>query len=511
MGLQLIMTPPDKIDTTSLLTILGVIAAVWALITPNARLRLRFCLAWWDWAIIVTSFILSNYLVFAPTLKALGLYFSFGPWMWGLDSSSAVYLILLTVSIYLLARLKNPKLSSSRTKIFLELVENLHLTKKYDDLAQLLAPQLGRLISIIDKPAKRSFLNKIAEKLRLTNSDTAAEHSREALINIVSSPELTNYFALAHPSLCLELIKIEPTVRSDFSYNFIRALLSSPNSRLYVELKNNINIRLGHRLLIPESNRILHFFFSNAAFAEKTQIYRDIGDNILCILEEDENLIKSLNKPLGFYSDISKYRCPIYSGVSMFQIMVHEAIHQGHQDHLWLHYYDHFAAKILKNMDRQTDNYIGEWETPFHYILCRLFYISTDWMEQSIYIDKAEIPQQNLNKDHFDIHYIPKQASKLLSDMLQQVIPNNKLRLSTRRNILGSVVSSYIRLNRHEELEDIKLSLLNFVTKGHLNSASPNYRKMLLDIYDSLDDYRLKSDAPEFRAAIVSAIQQRPN
>lgn len=95
--------------------------------------------------------------------------------------------------------------------------------------------------------------------------------------------------------------------------------------------------------------------------------------------------------------------------------------------------------------------------------------------------------------------------------MLQQVIPNNKLSLSTRRNILGSVVSSYIRLNRHEELEDIKLSLLNFVTKGHLNSASPNYRKMLLDIYDSLDDYRLKSDAPEFRAAIVSAIQQRPN
>ncbi|MDD1320700.1 hypothetical protein PT223_27665, partial [Klebsiella pneumoniae] len=46
-----------------LLTILGVIAAVWALITPNARLRLRVCLAWWDWAIIVTSFILSNYLL----------------------------------------------------------------------------------------------------------------------------------------------------------------------------------------------------------------------------------------------------------------------------------------------------------------------------------------------------------------------------------------------------------------------------------------------------------------
>lgn len=88
-----IMTPPTKIDTSSLLTILGVIAAVWALITPNARLRLRFCLAWRDWAIVGFAFLLSNYLVFAPALKALDLYFSFGPWKWGLDSSSAVYLI----------------------------------------------------------------------------------------------------------------------------------------------------------------------------------------------------------------------------------------------------------------------------------------------------------------------------------------------------------------------------------------------------------------------------------
>ncbi|HFQ7200277.1 TPA: hypothetical protein ACHSPC_004331 [Klebsiella pneumoniae] len=506
------MTPPDKIDTTSLLTILGVIAAVWALITPNARLRLRFCLAWWDWAIIVTSFILSNYLVFAPTLKALGLYFSFGPWMWGLDSSSAVYLILLTVSIYLLVRLKNPKLSSSRTKIFLELVENLHLTKKYDDLAQLLAPQLGRLISIIDKPAKRSFLNKIAEKLRLTNSDTAAEHSREALINIVSSPELTNHFALAHPSLCLELIKIESKIRSDFTYNFMNSLLSSPSSRLYVELKNNLNTRRGHRLLIPESNRILHFFFSNAKFADQTQIYQDIGNNLFWRLDEDESLIKNLNKPLGSYNEVSKYKCPIYSGVTMFEIMFHEGIHQGHQDHLWLHYYEHFADRILKNMDKQTNEHIGEWDTPFHYLLCHLFSVATDWAEQSAYIDEKDISQENTkNNVHFDKHYISKESTKLLGNMLQKTMPNNKLSLSTRRRILSSVVSCYIRLKRDKNLSDIASSLLNYATKGDLNSASPNYCRTLLEIFNTLDDYQLKSEAKEFRAAIESAIQQRPN
>ncbi|EMW7102753.1 hypothetical protein [Escherichia coli] len=507
------MTPPTKIDTSSLLTILGVIAAVWALITPNARLRLRFCLAWWDWVIVGFAFLLSNYLVFAPALKSLDLYFSFGPWKWGLDSSSAVYLISLAVAIYILFRLKNPKLSIGRTGIFLELVENLHLTKRYDDLAQLLAPQLEKLISIIDRPVKNRLCDKIANNLRISNRETAAEYAHEVLLSIVSSPELTNHFALAHPSLCLELIKIEPIVRSDFTSNFISALLSSPNSRLYVELKNNLNVSRGHRLLIPKNNRILHFFFSNAKFAADSAIYRDIGDYLYWRLDEDEKIIAALNKSLGSYYDVSKYKCPIYSGVTLFEIMVHEGIHQGLQDHLWLHYYSYFARKIIKNMNRQSDEYSGEWETPFHFLLCHLFSIATDWAEQCEWIDEKEIPQENKETDNFDLHYISKEATKLLGAMLQLVMPNKKLTLKSRKCILDIVISCYIRLKRNKKSKDVAESLLIFTTRGEGNSAPPHYRRELLEIFNSLDDYRLRTDAPEFRAAIESAIQAkaRPN
>ncbi|HEJ7816718.1 TPA: hypothetical protein SMI02_004471 [Serratia marcescens] len=505
------MTPPTKIDTTSLLTILGVIAAVWALVTPNARLRLRFCLAWWDWAIVGFAFLLNNYLVFAPALKSLGLYFSFGPWKWGLDSSSAVYLISLAVAIYILFRLKNPKLSVGRTEIFLKLVENLHLTKRYDDLAQLLAPQLEKLISIIDRPVKNRLCDKIANILHISNHETAAEYAREALSNIVSSPELTNHFALAHPSLCLELIKIEPIVRSEFTSNFISALLDSPNSRLYVELKNNLNVSRGHRLLIPKNNRILHFFFSNAKFAANLAIYSSIGDYLYWRLDEDEKIIGSLNKSLGSYYDISKYKCPIYSGVTLFEIMVHEGIHQGLQDHLWLHYYAHFAKKIIRNMNRQSDEYISEWETPFHFLLCHLFSVATDWAEQCEWIDEKEIPQENKEKDNFDLHYISKESTKLLGSMLVLALPNNKLTLRCRKDILGSVVSCYIRLKRDKKLNDVADSLLTFTTRGEYNLAPAHYRKVLLGIFNALDDHRLRSEAPEFLAAIESAIQARPN
>ncbi|XEG82271.1 hypothetical protein NMD95_07645 [Edwardsiella tarda] len=505
------MTPPTKIDTSGLLTILGVIAAVWAIITPNARLRLRFCLAWWDWAIVGFAFLLSNYLVFAPALKSLDLYFSFGPWKWGLDSSSAVYLISLAVAIYILFRLKRPKLSVGRTRIFLELVESLHLTKRYDDLAQLLAPQIEKLISIIDRPVRNRLCDKIANILCISNRETAAEYAHEALLNIVSSPELTNHFALAHPSLCLELIKIEPIVRSDFTSNFISALLDSPNSRLYVELKNNLNVSRGHRLLIPKNNRILHFFFSNAKFAADLAIYRGIGEYLYWRLDEDEKTIATLNKSLGSYYDVSKYKCPIYSGITLFEIMVHEGIHQGLQDHLWLHYYTYFATKIIKNMNWQSDEYNGEWETPFHFLLCHLFGIATNWAEQCEWIDENEIPQENKETDGFDLHYISKEATKSLGNMLRLVLLNDQITLKYKKHILDIVVSCYIKLKESEKSKDVADSLLIFTTRGEDNSAPPHYRRELLKTFNLLDDYRLRSDAPEFRLAIESAIQERPN
>lgn len=117
------MTASAQIDTTSLLTILGVVAAVWALISPASRLRLRFCMAWWDWVIGGIVFLLIHYLVFSPALERLGLYYSLGPWKWGLDSSSAVYLLLLAVVFYFFWRTRFPMLIRGRIRVFRELIE----------------------------------------------------------------------------------------------------------------------------------------------------------------------------------------------------------------------------------------------------------------------------------------------------------------------------------------------------------------------------------------------------
>ncbi|HHM1306316.1 TPA: hypothetical protein ACRG29_005646, partial [Klebsiella pneumoniae] len=335
------MTIPAKIDTTNLLTILGVIAAVWAIITPTSRLRFRFCMAWWDLLIIGLIFILANYLVFAPALRQIGLYYSFGPWIWGLDSSSAVYLLFLLAASYLFLRLKSPTFVRGKITLFLELIESLHLTKKYDELVLLVGPQLDEIISLakgnpplivqwIDKlyggsernalmngeePKEQNFLTKglysllnpLREKL-LSNYE-ASEKAREVLLNILTSPDLTRYLSLAYPHFCLRLIGADEVVRSDFIDRLMDSLLDSPGSRLYVELKNNQNTCTGGRLAIPETNRLLHFFFADSVYASKSGIYRAIGEAVCWRLDEDSKLSEILNKPLGSYLEKKRFSC----------------------------------------------------------------------------------------------------------------------------------------------------------------------------------------------------------
>ncbi|WP_213976820.1 hypothetical protein [Serratia marcescens] len=533
------MTLPTKIDTTNLLTILSVIAAVWALITPTKRLLLQFGMAWWDWVIVLGVFALSNYLVFAPTLKALGFYYSFGPWKWGLDSSSAVYLLLLSVSFYLCLRFKSPKLLRGKINNFRMLLENLHLTKQYEDLVRLLEPQLDKLLFIIKNPpfiarkidglynimgnvnlaevmiVESSLIRCLQKKLRLfrnyiLNRDDSDEQAREVLLNVLTSPELTRHLAQTHPHFCLKLIKCNEVFRTDFTADFISALLNSPNSRLYVELKNNLNTNGGSRLAIPKTNRLLHFLFSNAEFAKYNDFSRAIGETLFWRLDEDNRLAEVLNKPLGSYGDIGKFQCPIYSGITMFEIMVHEGIHQVLHDHLWLHYYKHFAEKILKKMTKQDEDIWGEWQTPFHYLLCHLFKVATNWSEQCAYINYSEILKKNQKSTSLDPYYISKESTKLLGSMLELIIPSDKLILSSKKEILETVVRCYTRLERNPKLRAVADSLLISTTKGDFNMTKASYRKQLLELFDEIDDHRVRGDAPKFRKAIESAIEVKP-
>lgn len=532
------MTPSAPIDTTGLLTILGVIAAVWALISPTNRLRLRFCTTWVDWVVGGSVFCLVHYLMYATVLEQLGLYYSLGPWKWGLDSSSTVYL-LLSVALYFFWRTRFPTLARGRLHVFRELIENLHLTKRYDELVLLAEPQLPTLISLTRQrscpmrwientgdsndelaavlrretakhpSAWRNRWRRSLHKLKswCAERDQASLQAREILLNLVTSPELIVHLAQAHPHFCLKLLEADEAIRSDFIAQYIDALLDATGSRLYVELKNNQNLNGGSRLYLPESNRLLRFFFADAATAVKNGLEAAIGESVCRRLDEDKQLARKLNEPLGSYQEVGRFRCPINSGITLFEIMVHEGIHQGLQDHMWLHYFGHFAEKILKQMPGVPDEEVYlEWPTPFHYLLGRLVSVATDWAEQCVRIDDSEIPQATRCAANFDRHYISKQATKVIGAMLQRIIPSKELSVSFKSHLLEIAIRSYIRLQCDPRMADVAASFLKAVIVGSDLNTKNAYRQELSNVFGNLDQI-LQNNAFTFKTALDASLQ----
>jgi len=533
------MTSPSPIETANLLTILGVIAAIWALISPTGRLRFRYCVSWLDWTFASAVFLLIHYLAFGPALESAGLYYSLGTWKWGLDSSSVIYLLLLLVVIYFFWRTRAPTLARGKLNLFRELVENLLLTQRYDELVLLVEPQLQKLIGL---STSQPLLVRLTNRLRLRSkfdlnalssgtqrraetawqrrfraSLKAAEswlirrnktstQASELILDLVTSSSLVTQLAVTHPYFHLKLLMTQEAIRSDLIDRYMDALLAEPGSRLFVELKNSQNIRIGSRLGIPQYNRLLRFFFADAAGAIAGGLDKAIGEAVLVRLDEDDKLAEKLNRPLGSYYEVGKFRCPINSGITLFEIMVHEGIHQGLQDHMWLHYFPYFVEKILVHMQEpgEEDAY-QEWPTPFHYLLYRMVLIATEWAEQCSRIDDAEIPKETRDAEGFDRHFISKQATMAIDSMLRCLIPSPKISSAFKEYLLGIVIRSYVSIQGDNKLADVASSFLSSVISGSAIPTSEAYRRSLLSTFEELD-HVLRIKAEQFEKSLSESL-----
>lgn len=491
-----------------------------------------------DWTIVGLVFLLIHYLVFAPALVQLGLYFSFGPWRLGFNCDTAVYVLLLMIATYFFWRTRSPKLVRGKIKVFREMLDTLILTKRYDELVLHVEPQLPKLtkfsegeswlaqfiyhvkrlpiftLSVNDRErptAIRKQENKSnIVKAFFSERDESKTQAREILQGLVISPELTRSLTLNHPYFCLKLFETKESVASDFTRDFLEAMLEAPGSQLYVELKNSKNLNGAARLALPQSNRILRFFFEDPTVAVKLGVYQAIGDAVCRRLDEDKALISKLNEPLGSYYDLGRYRCPVNSGITLFEIMVHEGIHHGLQDHMWLHYFQHFARGIIVQMHQMPNEpSLQEWPTPFHYLLTRLLSVAIDWMEQCGRIKPASTLLAIPTYESLDKLYISKEAAKSIGEMMQIIIPSTTIPAYFKRKLLGLVIASHNNLRGRLGLIGVADELNKATIFGSRMPTKCSYRSALLIHFEELDN-RLKDNAVQFKKDLASALMNCP-
>ena len=501
------MTMPleQTINTEPLLTIMGIVAAAWAIIPRTRLLQISLNLSWIDWALTGFALLLANYLTFEPLLSSFNLYYSIGPWLPGLDSASATYLIFLAWLTYACLRSRFGRLPRSNTKKLKELVDRLIATRQYDELSLIIENQLDKIIQISDEI-----------------------YAHNTIQNITNNNDLTNHLSLAHPNICLKLIKADPIMPTDFSSRFIESLINNTGSQLYLELKHNKQLEHpemtnSKRLHINDNNTLIKELLSDPHLAiNHYETDRTIWRTAIYAIENNKTLVNKLNTPSDYYEEKDEYNCPINTSIAMFNIMVHEAIHKGYQDHMniWFFYY---LIKSLLNHTKDGQKYDFWTRTPIRILVERIISITMDWIIEGSYVNDsvatnyrrslidsdpvignmrlANVPEEliqhridGISGNDPDNLFISKKATELLNKITKEIIDSKEMSdewkelcldqiISKHKNIFG-FLGSNDKKTREKEQQLADLMLVQIISG---NYVTPEYRRQLLVYVEKLD------------------------
>ncbi len=532
----------SAIDTSTMLTMLGIVAAVWALVPGTAKLSFRLSLSWWDWAVIWGIVTVVHILMFEEVLRALHLYPNLGPWKWGFDKSGVLYLLFVGLAVYIYLRAQNTHLNRRNLPLFERLVTSLVHARKFEELATLLdhhieaafaianatgvhavlvawlrpkGPGLrdlrlvdGQLIAVQAAPPSWivASLDNLRERLAdaISPSFQPQQRARSVIRTVLSSRDMVAYLAVARPYLCVRVMLRAEAMLEDFQDEFFEALLASESSIFYSELKNNHNLAGGHRLALPSENRLLSFYLKDVKVAARLGVFRSLGEAMLSRIDSDDVLGSKLNGPMLTYQEVGEYRCPIYCGIHFFRIMVFEGLYQRIADHFWLHYVTHFVGRMLaraRPVRPEDENY--EFATPMCYLLYEVVDVTTDWIEEAASVTAAGdiVTPDAIAGQHIHISF---EATEALGGVMQTILSSDRITRRLKEELLQVVLHTYERIAREPQLDPLARVLVEKLIRPYGFAPRDGHIEMLADCYRK-QDHILKGRVRGFEHALRGA------
>lgn len=535
---------PAGIDTSALLTMLGLIAAVWSIVPSTARLSFRLSLNWFDWLVIWSALLVIHGFFFQPVLTAVGVP-TFGPWLWGFDKSATQYLLFLLLAGFVYWRSRKTRLTRWNLSLFDDLTTSLLHAGKLEELADLLHHHLasalnlaesksvrGRLANAIRPPSPNfkvifredgsislgedapanwlfhkvfSFREWLADLL----GPSHRVQRRAAIVvrRLLSSRRLIGHLAIVRPYLCLEVMERATRFVEDFQDEFFDALLAHDFSVLYSELKNNHNFGgSGYRLTLPDENRILRFYCADVDVAARLGVYRSIGESVLARIDADETLEKKFNGRLLTFQDVGKHRDPVYAGIWFFRILVLEGLHQGVVDHLWLHYMPHFTSRLLdraREVRPEDENY--EFPTPLGYLLYEIVDTTAVWIRDAKALTK---PGDVLKPDQLEGNniYISFEAAEAIGRVIQPILMSPRVPHRLKSELLSVALSTLRDLEQTSQLAPLAGVMRGYLIEPYGFKEKNDYLVVLQQFFDE-QDHVLRALLPRFRKELNSALE----
>ncbi|WP_182343898.1 hypothetical protein [Comamonas koreensis] len=532
------------IDTSALLTMLGLIAAVWAVVPSTARLSFRLSLNWLDWLVIWGVLLIINGFFFEPVLTTLG-FPNLGPWLWGFDKSSTQYLLFLLLVAFVYWRSRRTRLTRWNLGLFDDLTTSLLHVGKFDELAELLQRHLE---SALDLAASKSVRNRVANSLRPARPDfrvvfrsdgaitfgegapsnwlvrnwfgfrewladlvgpsqRVQRHATIVVKRLLSSRRLIAHLAIARPYQCIEMMDRAAFVVDGFQDEFFDALLGNESSIFYSELNNNDNFgEGGHRLALPDENRLLRFYCADVGVAARIGVYRSVGEAVLARIDADEVLEKKLNGRLLTFQDVGKHHDPVYAGIWFFRIMVLEGLHQRIADHLWLHYMPHFASRLIdRAREVRQDDENHEFPTPLAYLLYEVVDATAVWVRDAKDLTKPGDVLSPSQREGNHV-YISFEAAGAIGGVIKPILMSSRVTRRLKEELLGVALTTLRDLEVTAHLAPLARVMRSHLIEPNGFREQNNYLEILKQCFDE-QDYALRAHLRLFRNELNAALE----
>lgn len=531
----------------SLVAVIGLLIAAYQIMPRERQFELALRFERFERIIITLALALILYLQFFSFFEVIGWTPGFGLQRWNITPERASFLVVLATALTAYSRLRFTKLSPKRIGKFARLVDELTYTKNYPQLLSLLERHLTRLTQIAQDSFQTSMFRRrhldptytFANPMRRLEAATSQppksllesiekkvplgwlarftpDRTRESTIaknlfrKLLTSREFSRNLVTTKPYFGLSLLNLKLSEVRDFHHLYFRALLTEPSSVLFYELRNSQRPNDGW-YDISSSDQILNFFFTDAKVAEEHSVWSPIGEATISELDrlgrERETDPYNLQPDRDFREN-AIWESSLFAVVSLFDIMVTQALRQGIQWHMWLYYFSHFVPRIIRNYIPRDPERADDFEFPTRYelLLHQMFSTMRDWVNsvRLVPADQENVRLRNRTADHENGN-IPKSAIKTMAFCLRDLLLSEKISAKLKESVIHMVYGLFLELRpAHVEYAEVLLVVITpprgFVVVG----GEAMYWEALKDAYDSFDRFPHNRDhLEELRTAIT--------
>ena len=475
----------------TLITILSFAVAIYALLPLERALDLKIKFAWYDILVVISATILVLYILYLPVLQKLGWTITLGPWRWGFNASLTTFTIILAVLGWVVVRLRFGGLSRRRIHSFSRLATQLLYQRKNGELAEMLNRYLPQLMKIYENryrvvrlrnwllpPTWKALMHRgkkikerpaivryIAPLARLLPAyEGSRDSARQTVHRILLSDNFVKTIAASYPYQAMDILNYDIRESEGFQDKWFQFSLDDPNSVVYTEIEHNQLMSMGvyHRYQYQPENRCLFSYFGDVRNAERLKLYRAIGD-YLCAeygRRRRSPTTDRFNQPLDRYAETEIWRCPAYAVLRLFDYMISESLYQGIPWHMWLHYLQTFADKIVINLSPHDDvNLEAEFPTPYHYQLYEIVDLLCQWTTSA-----QDLP--DFDSDEARDRAIPMQSVIALGQVINAMLLATSLEDQFTSYMVEVVVGRADDWRSVQKLEPYRQTLITNLAKG---------------------------------------------